>query len=156
MEIIPGTGIGDIRYGISEKELIDILGRPDKVDESEYLEGTGDWHRELWYSQRNLTFTFDSEDDFRLGVVTVMGSGYALYGKQLFGLELSKVRSILVSETSEIAKYEDWSSEELPEHELLIHDGLQIMFWFDFGVLSQMQCSYFFEQDNNTVIWPSE
>ena len=154
MKIIPGIGIGEIKYGMYEKDIISILGRPDKVDESEYVEGTGDWNRELWYSPKNLTFTFNKDDDYRLGTITVLGSGHTLFNKHLFGQELNFLSKLISRETGQIAKYEDWSSEEIPEHECLIHDGLGIMFWFDFKELSQMQCSYLFEVDNETVVWP--
>lgn len=156
MKILPGTGIGEIKYGMAEKDVISFLGKPDRVDESEYVEGTGDWHRELWYSPRNLTFTFNNDDDFRLGTITVMGAGYSLFEKQLFGLELEEVSRLIAKHTGEIAKLEDWSSEELPDHKCLIHDGLGIMFWFDYNCLSQMQCSYLFESDNETAIWPAK
>ena len=154
MNILPGIGIGDIKFGVYEQDVTDALGKPDRVDEAEYVEGTGDFNRELWYSHKNLTFTFDLDDNYKLGVITIMGIGYPLFGKELFGATFDKVRKLIVSETGEIPRYEDWSSEELPEHTCLIHDALGIMFWFDFGVLSQMQCSYLFEDDNETVVWP--
>ncbi|WHI45257.1 hypothetical protein [Microbulbifer sp. VAAF005] len=137
-----------------EKEIISFFGKPDRIDESEYVEGNGDWHRELWYSLRNLTFTFNNDDDFRLGTITVMGAGYSLFKKQLFGLGVEEVSRLIAKDTGEIAKLEDWSSEELPNHKCLIHDGLGIMFWFDYNYLTQMQCSYLFKADNKTIIWP--
>ncbi|WP_444927079.1 hypothetical protein [Microbulbifer sp. TRSA002] len=154
MNILSGIGIGEIRYGMIEKEVISFLGKPDRVEESEYVEGKGDWHRELWYSHRNLTFTFNDNDNFRLGTITVMGAGYSLFEQQLFGLGIKEISSLIAKHTGEIAKLEDWSSEELPDHKCLIHDGLGIMFWFDYNYLAEMQCSYLFEPDNETIIWP--
>jgi hypothetical protein len=101
-----------------------------------------------------LTFTFNKEDDFRLGTITVMGSGYTLFNKHLFGLDIVFLSKVISRETGEIAKYENWSSKELPEHECLIHDGLGIIFWFEYKKFTQMQCSYFFETDNETIKWP--
>jgi hypothetical protein len=154
MNIVPGIGIGPIKYGISEEELISIMGNPDRIDEEEYLEGNGDWHRVLWYSPRNIHFTFDKEDDYRLGTITVMGSGYPLLGKEIFGLPLDLVKKFVAKATREIAKLEDWTWNEEEAHECLQHDGLGILLWFDSGNLSEIQCSYLFEQDNETVIWP--
>lgn len=109
MEIKPGIGVGEVHYGMTEQEVISKLGRPDRVDESEYVEGIGNINRELWYSSRNITFTFDEEDDFRLGVITIMGSSYRLFGKELFGLELEKTKKIVTRESGEIPRFEDWS-----------------------------------------------
>lgn len=154
MNIVPGVGIGPIEYGITEEELISIIGEPDKIDEEEYVEGTGDWHRVLWYSARNLHFTFDKEDGYQLGTITVLGSGYPLLGKELFSLPQDTVKNFVAKATREIPKLEDWTWNEEETHKCLQHDGLGILFWFDNGDLSEMQCSYLFESDNETVIWP--
>ncbi|USD20465.1 hypothetical protein MJO52_15475 [Microbulbifer variabilis] len=153
MNIEPGVGIGEIKYGIFEKDLIRILGNPDRIEKGEYVEGSGDWHRVLWYSHKNLSFTFDKEDDYRLGVITVMGSGYPLFGKDLFNLPKNTVRDFITKVTNEIPKFEDHSFDSDP-HECLDHNSLGIIFWFDSGDLSEMQCSYLFETDNETVKWP--
>ena len=154
MNIEPGLGIGDIRYGITEEELISLMGRPDKVEEMEYVQGNGDWHRELWYSPRSVHFTFDKDDDYRLGTITIMGSGFTIFGEDLFGLPLDFVRKFIARSTKEIAKLEDWIWNDEETHECLQHDGLGILFWFEDGNLAEMQCSYLFEADNQTVIWP--
>ncbi|MCX7554758.1 hypothetical protein OS175_12825 [Marinicella sp. S1101] len=156
MKILPGNGIGNVQFGMLEKEIISSLGKPDRVDESEYVEGTGDWNRELWYTNRNLTFTFNKDDNWRLGTITIMGSGHTLFNKNLFGVEIDEIKKIITKHTNEIARFEDWSSEEIPEHELLMYDTIGIMFWFDYKKLSQMQCSYLFESDNETILWPNK
>jgi len=152
MNIKPGIGIGSIKYGINEEELSSIFGTPDKIEEQEYIPEKGDWSRDLWYSPRNVFFTFDKENDYRLGTITIMGSGYPLFGKELFGLPLSLVRKFITEQTKEIAKYEDFSTDLDEPHECLTHDGLGITFWFDSGNLSEMQCSFLFESDNETEI----
>jgi hypothetical protein len=156
MKILPGIGVGSIQYGMLEKDIVSNLGKPDRVEESEYVEGTGDWNKELWYSNRNLTFTFNKEDDFRLGTITILGGGYTLFNKNLFGIEIEEIKMIISRETNEIARFEDWSSENIPDHKLLMYDSIGIMFWFDFNKLNEMQCSYLFEQDNETIIWPNK
>ena len=154
MEILPGIGMGPIKYGINEPELISILGKPDRIDEQEYVEGTGDWYRELWYSPQNLEFTFNQEDDFRLGLITVSGAGYPLLGKDLFGLSLAQVREFIINATQEAPTFKDHTYLPDETHHCLEHDGLGILFWFDADQLSEMQCSYLFENDNETIIWP--
>ncbi|WP_444921579.1 hypothetical protein ACJJID_03970 [Microbulbifer sp. CnH-101-G] len=154
MRIHPGVGVGVVEYGITEKELISIIGDPDKIDEEEYVQGSGDWHRVLWYWSRNIHFTFDKDDDYRLGTITVVGSDYPLMEKELFNLPQETVRHFVAIVTGEIPKREDWMWSEEGTHTCLEHNGLGILFWFDNGNLSEMQCSYLFEPDNETVIWP--
>lgn len=154
MNINPGVGLGEIKFGIKVEELVQILGKPDRVDEKEYINGAEDWYRVLWYLSRNLNFTFDKDDGYRLACITIMGPGYSLLGKELFGLPKSTVKRFLVKATSEISKVEDWTWSEDEARECLDHDGLGILFWFDSGNLSEMQCGYLFESDNETIIWP--
>jgi len=146
MNIEPGTGIDSVKYGIDEQELIQLFGKPDKIDiEDEF--------RNLWYSPRNLYFTFKKRDNFRLGTITVMGSGYSLLGKELFGLPQNTVKRFLAKSTREIPKKLD----DLTGYgdESMEHVGLSILFWFDSSDnLSEMQCGYKFETDNNSIIWP--
>lgn len=154
MNIKPGIGFDQIKFGITELELISIIGKPDKVDECEYVKGNREWHRVLWYFAQNIHFTFDKDDNYRLGTITIMGSGYSLFDKELFSLPLETVKRFLVMQTSEIPKVEDWTFDNEVSHICLDHDGLGIIFWFDDGNLSEMQCSYLFQSDNETVIWP--
>jgi hypothetical protein len=62
MEIKPGIGIGQIKFGIFKEELVTLLGKPNSIKEDEYAEDSGDLNRELIYRE-GLSFTFDSEDD---------------------------------------------------------------------------------------------
>ncbi|PCK02915.1 MAG: hypothetical protein COA42_21810 [Alteromonadaceae bacterium] len=155
MDIKPGIGLGDIKYGITIEELIQLLGKPDQIDEEECFEGSGEWTRDLLYFSRGLNFTFDKADDYRLGVITVLGSGYRLLGKELFGLPKDAVKRLLAKATSEISKIEDWTWTEEDSLECLDHDGLGMLFWFHSGYLSEIQCGCLFEADNETVIWPA-
>jgi len=154
MNIVPGIGVGEIEYGMTEEEVIKHLGKPDKIDEEEYVEGTGDWHRVLWYSPRNVNFTFNKEDDYRLGTITIMGSGYKLFNKELFNAPKSLVRKIVIEHFRELMPIEDYTLLENEPHECLNSDELGIMFWFDSDNLSEMQCGYLYESDNETIIWP--
>jgi len=154
MEILSGIGIGSIKYGITETELIELIGRPDKVDESEYILGSGEYHRILWYPNRNVHFTFDQSDNFRLGCITILGRGHKIFNRDIIGLPQSTVKSFLSKYTNEIPKYEEHIIWENEPHECLDYDKLGILLWFDFGNLTEMQCSYLFEQDCETEIWP--
>ena len=154
MKIKPGIGIGPIKYGISEHELITILGFPDKIEEEEHVKDSGDWHRCLWYFPQNLYFTFDKEDGYRLGTITIMGSGYKLFEKELFNATKSLVRKSISTHTNEWLSVEDFTIIEGEPHECMGSDKLGIIFWFDSNNLSEMQCSYLFEPDGNTIIWP--
>jgi hypothetical protein len=153
MDIKPGIGIGQIKFGISEEQLIAILGKPIFVKEGEYIEKSGDYSRELFY-QKDLSFTFDTEDSYRLGLITIRNSGHLLYGRDLIGLPMAFVKSIISKKVSEIPKYKNWSHENALNHISLDYDKLGLCFWFDNDLLDEIQCSYLFHEDGDTVIWP--
>jgi hypothetical protein len=154
MQIKPGIGIGSIKFGISESNLIELLGEPDFIDVEEYIEGKGDWHRVLWYIALNLNFTFDKEDGFRLRLISVVGYNHHLYGRDLFGLSKEVVRAYLSKRSEEIPKYENWSSDDSGQLECIDYDSLGMMIWFESNVLTKIESSYLFADDGETILWP--
>jgi len=154
MNIIPGTGIGSVNFGISEFDLIAALGKSFSIEESEYTQGGGDWYRTLLFEHLSLSFTFDKEDCDRLTTITVFGPNHLLFGKDLFDLSLSDINRFIAIKTKEIAINEDYSCRENESFECLDHESLAIIFWFKNKRLTKMDCTYFFEPDNETVIWP--
>jgi len=154
MKILPGIGVGCIRYGMKESKVIQILGDADKVEEFEYIKGENDWYRELCYLKQGLTLSFSSEDNFKLGEISITGKEHLLFSKDILGYTIDQAKKFISGITTELAIYEDctWGKEETSE--LLHLEGLGLMLWFKSGVLDELVCSYLFENDNETVIWP--
>jgi len=83
-----------------------------------------------------------------------MGSGYSLFDKELYNAPKALVRKVVSKHTNEILSVEDFGEIDTGPHECMTSDKLGIMFWFDSDNLTQMQCSYLYEADCETVIWP--
>jgi len=62
-----------------ELDVISILGKPDEIKEGEYVSGAGDCYRMFSYFSLNLDFSFDKEDDFKLGSITISGHDFRLF-----------------------------------------------------------------------------
>ena len=154
MNILPGIGVGLIRFGVTENDVIAIFGTPDLVEQCEYIEGAGDWHKTLSYFRKNICFTFDEEDDYRLGTISILGPSYFLFEKELLGKTKEEVKRIIVAESLEIPRDEKWHTDDNLDLECLDHDGLGILFWFKGGRLFKMECSYLFDSNNEDIIWP--
>jgi len=56
----------------------------------------------------------------------------------------------------ETGQIEDCTWDEFSKCECLSQDKLGLMLWFDEGQLSKVHCSYLFEADNETIIWPQQ
>ena len=73
------TELGDIRFGTSEEEIIELLGS----NHLRVVDEEGDI--EIEYEELNLRFTFWEDFEFRLGVISVERSTSILAGKPLHG-----------------------------------------------------------------------
>ena len=156
MTIYPGIGIGKVRYGISEKDLTLIMGKPDSISQDEMIEGSGDWYKTYEYTKYNLSFDFSLEDDYRLGGITVYSNGHELFGRDVFGLSKVQVEKIIKTATGCSPSVEDFSNEYSEDYYCLSDDISGILYWFESDSLTELQCGYLFEDDDNTVIWASE
>jgi hypothetical protein len=154
LEIIPGVGVGKVKFGMNKSDVILMLGEPDRREEVEYNSVTHDQASRFYYFNLKLCLSFECDDDYRLGCITVLGYGYKLFNRDLYNLPKDTVRKLVAKCSGEIAKDEDWSTDEDSSLECLDHDGLSILFWFKNGYLNKLECSYFFEPDGETVIWP--
>lgn len=67
---------------------------------------------------------------------------------------MNAVKSFMSKQVGEVPKYEDWSSIESPDHILLDYDSLGLFLWFNDEILDEIQFSYLFYEDGNTVKWP--
>jgi len=154
MDILPGVGVGEIKFGMLEPDVISILGKPDEIKEDEYASGSGDIYRMLSYFSLNLDLSFDKEDDFKLGSITISGHDFRLFGQKLFDKPMNLVKSFVSKIGHEIPKHEDFTIDDSDPRICLDYDTLGMLFWFGSGKLTEIDCRYFFEEDGETEIWP--
>jgi hypothetical protein len=150
-EIVLGRGIGEILLGIPKKELAEILGVPDEIDNPEDPERI-DW--EIYcYNSINCSFSFDPDHEDRL-VEIVVENGYFHIGKKIrvgvrkedllnSGIELKFGKCVI----------EDMRTEELPTHELISYDQVGLHLWLDDGLISTIQISPLLNEEG-LMIWP--
>jgi hypothetical protein len=104
MEIVPGKGVGDLRFGLTEQDLIQALGPPDKAyrTESEVLR--------LQYFGLRLEFAIEPENGSRFGWVEVWNPEATLLGKRIVGEPSEAVVSFLTETLGEQPEAEDYDS----------------------------------------------
>lgn len=148
-DILPGEGLGKIRFGISRAQLKELIGEPDEVDEYSYSdeedELTESWH----YDELDLSVSFDEEFDWRLVTMSVSGPEYTFMGKKLIGLQRLKLVHTLTELGVEDLAFEDCSTEDNPDHHLIASDEAGVNFWLDKGVLTEIQWSPLFIEDGD-------
>lgn len=152
-EIIPGVGVGDIKFGITRDELLVMLGEPNVIDRFSYIHDGEDWTETWEYNNLGLSFGFDEDNDWRLSLITISSRDFEFGNRILIGLSKDDLKNIISDMNVFDLIYENCPIEEAPTHELLSSDSLGMNFWFDDDEVSEVQLGPLFF-DPNTIRWP--
>ena len=148
--IIPGEGLGNIKFGHTRNDVQSIIGDPDEIEifEEEGMEGEA-WH----YDELELSLSFDKLEDWRLVTFAVSSEYYQLGGKTLVG----KQRLEVINSLSELGYGPLESDANVgqngTESKLLMANSIETNFWFENDFLSEIQWGPFFK-DDETIDWP--
>jgi len=155
-EILPGIGLGDIRFGMLSNDVFPILGSPNEIEIYCYSDlpyKSENWH----YEDDELSIGFNEEEGWKLDTISINSDDYHLKHLITINQSLKDVKANLSTLGYENCELEDWSNSENPDHKLLIVDEIGMNFWFENGKLSEIQWGPLFseEQEEETVIWPA-
>ena len=143
MEIILKTGIGSIRFGASESEVLEILGTPDKTyfTESEC--------KRVQFNSHLLELSFEPENQNRLGWLEVHNPNIIIFKSKIIGLEQHLVVNLVSSHVNEPPEVEDYGS-------FISYFYTKNMFelQFQFGILKCINFGVPYNAENLPV-WPS-
>ncbi|QXP59018.1 hypothetical protein [Olleya sp. HaHaR_3_96] len=152
-KIKPGIGVGELKFGMSKNDAKKILGEPDSSEKYSYTNTEKDFTENWYYSDLGLNISFDEEDNWKLGLITIESEIYVFENSIYIGQEKNEILNELISLKITDIEYEDMETIENPTHELYSSDTLGINFWFDYNKLSEIQISPLFI-DNETIKWP--
>jgi len=155
--IEPGIGLGDLKFGMAQDEVKEIIGLPNEIEIYQYLPNTEEsefaenWH----YEDLELSISFSSEDDWRMDTISINSNFYSLWTCIEIGQTMAQVEEKL--KTLKIDNYicEDWSNMESPDHKLFEFNEHYFNLWFDNGKLSEIQWSPKFINEED-IEWPYE
>ncbi len=150
-EIVPGRGIGEILLGMTQEQVEKIVGKPDEIEEVDYDDGESaiTW----FYYDLQIDLNFESEDDLRLSFISVENENYALGGKIKVGMDKASVLAACKELNLSDPEIEDFSSEDVPNQELIGLEKENLNLWFTDGRLDEIQFGPFWK-DDETPIWP--
>lgn len=155
-EIIPGVGLGAIKFGMTRDEVKKIAGKPDDVEnlpgfEEEVNDELESWH----YDEHEFSLVFDADYDWRLVSIAVSDPFFTFHGKSIVGMEKQEVLDLFAEHTIEISNVEDVSDEENPDLELIESDDEGMMVWFENDEVIEVQILPDVEEDGETLVWPA-
>lgn len=148
-----GIGLGDLKFGMTQEEVKCIIGLPNQI-ETYYNDLELNILTEHWeYETLGLSMSFSSEDDWKLATMATESNYYLLWDSIHIGQTMQQVEELLISLGKADYICEDFSNIASPDHKLFELEESYINLWFDDRVMSQIQWSPKFK-DENTINWP--
>ncbi|MGN0292458.1 MAG: hypothetical protein ACI4D3_00470 [Lachnospiraceae bacterium] len=147
----PGIGLGNIKFGITESELAQLLGEPDKIIIDEAFSAPV-----YFYNDRMTQFMFDpamrneSDTENRLDTITTSNPEVYLWNTVIIGKSSKEIEALLQMNHVTSIEYEDYGSSLV-----MYCEDISMEFTFEFDRVNEI-CFYIrFENDNNTIKWPN-
>ena len=141
MEILLAKGLDNIRFGQTEDEITSQLGEPDKV----YLL---DESKRLQFFELRVEFSFEFEQNNRLGWIEVHHPEAILFGQKLIGENREKVLSVISTQIPDQPEVDDYGS-----FECYLYEKYELELQFKFNSLYSINFGFLW-LDNDTPDWP--
>lgn len=142
MEIFPGIGVAELRFGMTKSETFERLGFPNKS----YL--TDSNAREVQYFTLRLVLKFEPGNDGRLGWIEVHNRDALVFGVSPWGMPQPQIIDLFASALGEPPDLEDYSS-----FESVTFAESWVELQFQFGALSCINIGARYDDDDNPI-WP--
>jgi len=144
MDIKPGIGFDDIKFGMSRNKILDILGNPDRIvtDENDEFE-----QRLEWYELKiRLTFQLDENDRFTY--LTSKNEQTEYGGQKIIGLDINEAKDKLFAEL-----ISDWEFEDYQLFEIHFNEKLWLTLRSEFEKVMEFEMGVPFKNENEYE-WP--
>ncbi|MGR3278008.1 hypothetical protein ACSYAD_23195 [Acaryochloris marina NIES-2412] len=143
MKVILGAGVGNLRFGLSEAQVKELLGVEDKLYETEF------GCRRLQFNSVMLELSFEPDNDNRLGWIEVYNPSATLLGCKLIGQSRQTVLESLEPELGQPSEFEDYGS-----FDTVFYDDQWLELQFKFGHLVNLNIGVLYGKDDQPV-WPT-
>ena len=153
--IEPGISLGNLKFGMTQNEVKEIIGLPNEIEIDQYLPNNedSDFSENWYFEDLELSISFASEDDWRMDTISINSNYYSLWGSIEIGQTMNQVEVILKRLNKDNYICEDWSTIESPDHKLLELNDDYLNLWFDNRKLSEIQWGPKFINENE-IDWP--
>lgn len=143
MEIVIGTGIGNLLFGFTESQVKEILGLEDKLYE------TDSGRRVFQFYDEMLALSFEPDNDGLLGWIEVYNREATLFGHKLLWQPKQKVLELLSTELGQPSECEDYGS-----FDTVFYAEQWLDLHFMFGQLTNLNIGVLYGKDNEPL-WPT-
>jgi len=144
MKIYPLTGVDDIYLGFSTDEVKNQIGEPDHIEFDDWPnnERSINWI----YKLLGLEFRFDSEDEYRLCVITITSRMAQLDNIVPIGLSEGELKSLFP-----LIILDDDFEENGKDY---IYPNIEVSFWLVDGIVDNISIFSKYDEKGEIALWP--
>ena len=121
MKINLKNGIDQLLFGMKQKDVTAICGKPTK----EYKDEDG--HQILVYNNLKMRLTFYQDEEFKLGYIVASSTALELFGNKIIGQKIEDVKKNLA-----VQKITKFTQEEFDTFENYFNEDNWIIFQTEF------------------------
>lgn len=151
--IKPGYGLGYLKFGMTRKEVKELIGEPSFIDKYAHSKLDDDFTESWEYDELFLSISFDEAEDWKLMMFSVTSDFYELEEVSLIGVNQLKLMNHLNELNLGEIYLEDCSETDDEDQKVIEIDEKSINFWVSKGNLDEIQWSPIFI-DDDTIKWP--
>jgi hypothetical protein len=141
MEMVLGTGLDHVKFGMVESEVKSIYGQPDKVVPGE--EGGIDYQ----YYTEKVTCRFYKDDGGKLAWIETENPGVLLFGAEVIGKNRASVIELLARNG-----YENHESEEYEVFDTIFYADIWLELEITYDTISRIKFGAWMDKNEN-YIW---
>ena len=144
MEIKPKIGFNNIKYGMYRKDIIAILGKPDRIitDENDEFEQRLEWN------ELKIRLTFQLDDNDRFTYLTSKNNETEFKGERIIGMNINDAKNKLFAEL-----ITEWEVEDYQFFETHFNEDLWLTLRSEFGKVLEFEMGVPFKNENE-YNWP--
>lgn len=143
-EILLGTGLGELFFGMSRIDVKKVLGDPDEIENYEYVEGemAESWH----YDKEEISLTFfEKEADWQMETIAISSDTYTLEDVAFVGM--SEQEAVDHIKRLDLGGYSVEQIENDAKQSLIKIPTQNLFFWLDDGTIAEIQWEPLWEVD---------
>ncbi|MFT4987049.1 MAG: hypothetical protein ACI8U0_002696 [Flavobacteriales bacterium] len=149
-DIMPGEGLGVIKFGMTQEAVSAILGPPTEkevITDSEFPDENSEaWH----YDELEVSLGFEDMEGWKLMNIALSSAEFTLHNRKLIGLEREKLMSVL--DNLGLTEFLLEEAEVDGEQQSLIRSNeTGINFFLDNGTLSEVMWSPIIDEEENFI-----
>ncbi|NAS13114.1 hypothetical protein GTQ38_13950 [Flavobacteriaceae bacterium R33] len=144
MELKPKFGIDNLKFGMSQKEVSDILGQPDRIFQ---LDDFGDNEMVWEWNEKFLRLTFYHEENNRFGYLRTMHPDLTYNGQKILNLPPEVVKEKLFPELIQ------WDKNEFDFLTMYFNEKYWLNLNCEYGLVLDLEMGVPFKNDED-YDWP--